>query len=272
MTRTGIGVDYSEIHRIDSPANRRLREDVWPPGHDLGQQSFATLPYFDEMVLRLGMGPGVRVLDVGSGSGGPSVYMATRSGCHMTGLEVNEVGVEVATRLAATSDLGDRIEFVQADGMSMPFDDASFGIVISMNVLNVFADKVAMFREVRRVLRPGGTWAFLSGTFDFGPGDDDARRMIEEGYAIRQHLDTLAGYKRMLAEAGFVVDVAIEYISDFRTQMERWLTAWTRHRDAIAEEQGAERTDHHIEYFKVYLGLIEAGKASNHLIISTRPE
>ena len=272
MSSAGIGVDYSEIHRIDSPANRLLRKDVWPPGNDLGQQSFATLRYFDEMVDRLGMAPGVRVLDIGSGSGGPAVYMASRSGCHMTGVEVNEVGVEVAQRIAATSDLGDRIAFVQADGMAMPFGDASFDIAISMNVMNVFPDKVAMFREVRRVLRPGGTWAFLSGTFDFGPGDDGARRMIEEGYAIRQYLDGLAGYKRMLSEAGFVVDEAIEYISDFRNQMERWLAAWITHRDAIAEEQGAERTDHHIEYFKVYLALIEAGRASNHLIISTRPE
>ena len=272
MTHSGIGVDYSEIHRIDSPANRRLRQDVWLPGDDLGQQSFATVRYFDHMVARLGMTEGTRVLDVGSGTGGPAIYMASKSGCLMTGVEVNDVGIEVSRRLAANSGIGDRVSFVQADGMAMPFEDESFDVAISMNVMNVFEDKVGLFREVRRLLRPGGTWAFLSGTFDFDEGDDDIRARMARGYAIPQYTDTLASYKAKLAEAGFVIDEVVEYISDFRVQMDRWRRGWIANRDAIAEEQGAEQTDHHIDYFTCYLEMIDAGKASNHLIISTRPD
>ena len=266
------GIDYSELHRIDSPANRALRVDLWRQGDDLGQHSFVTPAYFRAYAQRLGMGPGVRVLDVGSGTGGPAIYMAEVSGCDMTGLEVNEVGIEVANRLAANTTVQDRVRFVQADGMQMPFEDASFDIVISMNVMNVFEDKVGLFREVRRVLRPGGTWAFLSGTFDFGPEDDDVRDRLARGYAIPQYTDTLAGYKAKLREAGFVVDEVVEYLSDFRETMQRWLDAWTKHRDAIAEEQGAEQTDYHIVYFTSYLEMIDAGKASNHFVISTRPD
>ena len=206
MGHETAGVDYSRIHRIDSPANRRLRRDIWPEGHDLGQQSFATLPYFDHLVTRLGMGPDMHVLDLGSGSGGPAIYMASTSGCRMTGLEVNEVGVEVARGLQADAALEDRVEFVLGDGMHMPFDDETFDIAISMNVLNVFEDKVALFREVRRVLRPGGTWAFLSGTFDFVEGDpqDEAwRALYSRGYAIPQFTDDLASYKVKLRAAGF---------------------------------------------------------------------
>ncbi|MFP5450517.1 MAG: class I SAM-dependent methyltransferase, partial [Thermoleophilia bacterium] len=162
--------------------------------------------------------------------------------------------------------------FVEADGMDMPFPDASFDIVISMNVMNVFEDKVGLFREVRRVLRPGGTWAFLSGTFEFGEGDEDARERIARGYAIPQYTDSLAGYKAKLREAGFVVDEVTEFISDFRNTMQRWLDGWTTHRDAIAAEQGAEQTDHHIVYFQDYLAMIDAGKASNHFIIASRPD
>lgn len=274
MGQQTAGVDYSRIHRIDSPANRRLRQDIWPEGHDLGQQSFATLPYFDHMVRRLGMRPGMHVLDLGSGSGGPAIYMASTSGCRITGLEITEVGIEVARSLAADAGLDDRVEFVLGDGMHMPFDDATFDVAISMNVLNVFEDKVALFREVRRVLRPGGTWAFLSGTFDFVAGDaqDEAwRALYSRGYAIPQFTDDLASYKAKLSAAGFVVDEVTEYISDFRDTIERWRDGWTRHRDLIAVEQGEQQTDDHIEYFNGYLAMIEAGKASNHLIIATRP-
>ncbi len=271
MSENRLGVDYSEIHRIDSPANQALRKDIWPEGHDLGQQSFATLEYFDEIISRLGMNADSNVLDVGSGTGGPSIYMASKSGCHFTGVEVNTVGIEVANTMVKNAGIEDRVRFVQADGMSMPFPDESFDIAISMNVMNVFADKVGLFREVRRLLKPGGKWAFLSGTFDFAPEDQDAKDRLAAGYAIPQYTDTLAGYKAKLIEAGFVIDEVVEYISDFRDKVATWREAWIRHRDAIAAEQGAEQTDHHIVYFTDYLAMIDAGKASNHLVISSRP-
>jgi ubiquinone/menaquinone biosynthesis C-methylase UbiE len=268
---SGEGIDYSELHRIDSPANQALRLDLWGPGDDLGQHSFLTPRYFERISDRLGIGPGTEVLDVGSGTGGPAIHMAAHSGCRMTGLEVNAVGVETARRLLADSGLAERVGFVQGDGMRMPFADAAFDVAISMNVMNVFEDKVGLFREVRRVLRPGGTWAFVSGTFDFEEGDEEIRERLARGYAIPQYTDTLVGYKAKLREAGFVVDEVVEFISDFRATMARWLAAWTKHRDAIAEEQGAEQTDYHIVYFTTYLEMIDAGKASNHLVISTRP-
>lgn len=271
MGTTTTGIDYSAIHRIDSPANRLIRADVWEPGDDLGQQSFATVRYFDDLAARLGLDATWRVLDVGSGTGGPAIHIAATTGCRMTGVEINAVGVEASNRTLADSGLGDRVRFVRADGMAMPFDDGSFDAAISMNVVNVFRDKVAMFREVRRVLRPGGRWAFLSGTFEFGEGDDDMRRLYERGYAIPQYADSLASYKTKLREAGFVVDEVVEYISDFRTRIDLWRDAWIRHRDAIAAEQGAEQTDHHIEYFTGYLAMIDEGKASNHLIVCTSP-
>jgi ubiquinone/menaquinone biosynthesis C-methylase UbiE len=111
----------------------------------------------------------------------------------MTGLAVNAVGAEVAHRLSADAGLGDRVRFVQANGRDLPFADASFDVVISMNVMNVFEDEVGLFREVRRVLRPGGTSAFLSGTFDFDEGDEEIGERLARGYAIPQYTVSLAG-------------------------------------------------------------------------------
>ncbi len=272
MASESTGVDYSLIHKLDSPANRLLREFVWDQGDDLGQQSFATPRYFDRLIDVAGLDTGMHVLDLGSGTGGPSVYIATRSGCAITGVEVNEVGIRYAGQLAAASGLGDRVTFVQADGMRLPFADATFDAAISLNVLNVFADKVALFREVRRVLRPGGRLAFLSGTFEFGPGDEETRDLLERGYAVQQYFDSIESYKQKLREAGFVVDEIIEYISDFRAKVARWRQGWIENRDAIAAEQGAEQTDHHIEYFGRYLAMIDAGRASNQLVVATRAD
>ncbi len=266
-----IGVDYSELHRLDSPANRLIRESIWSRRDDIGQQSFATLEYFDEIIHRLRIGPDARVLDIGSGTGGPGIYIAEKSGCRLVGVEVNEVGVEVSRGLVEGSGVGDRVEFLLGDAMQLPFDDASFDIAFSMNVMNVFEDKVSLFREVLRVLKPGGRWAFLSGTFELGPEDADVRARLARGYLIPQFYDSVDGYKAKLREAGFVVDEILEYISDFRLQVSRWGNAYATHREEIAKEQGEENTAYHIDYFKAYLEMVDAGKAANDLIISHRP-
>lgn len=271
MDTQRIGVDYSELHRLDSPANRLIRESIWAREDDIGQQSFATLRYFDEIIHRLDLRDGDRVLDVGSGTGGPAIYIAGKSGCSMVGVEVNEVGVEVSASLVADSTVGDRVEFLLGDAMALPFDDASFDKAISLNVMNVFEDKVGLFREVLRVLKPGGRWAFLSGAFDLGPDDAEVRARLARGYLIPQFYDSIAGYKAKLREAGFVVDEVLEYVSDFRLQVSRWGGAYSTHREEIAKEQGEENTAYHIDYFAAYLEMIDAGKASNALIVSHRP-
>lgn len=271
MSEGRIGVDYSELHRLDSPANRLLRDFIWGTGNDIGQQSFITPRYLDDMIVRLGIGPDTHLLDVGSGTGGPAVYLASATGCRVSGVEINEVGVEVSRSLVANAGLGDRVTVVQGDAHTMPFDDATFDLALSLNVMNVFEDKTRVFREVLRVLKPGGRWAFLSGTFEMGPEDEAARERLRRGYLIPQFYDSLAGYKAKLLEAGFALDEVTEFIADFRVQVARWGDAYRTHRDAIAAEQGAENTDYHIDYFATYLALVDAGKAANHFVVSVRP-
>lgn len=271
MSDGAIGVDYSELHRLDSPANRLLRDSIWGTDLDIGQQSFITPRYLDEMIAHLGIGPDTHLLDVGSGTGGPAVYVASATGCRVTGVEINEVGVEVSGRLIANAGLADRVRVVQGDAHTLPFEDATFDLALSLNVMNVFEDKVRVFREVLRVLRPGGRWGFLSGTFNFIPADDEARERLRRGYLIPQYYDSLPAYKSKLYEAGFRIDEVVEHIADFWVQVGRWGNAYRTHRDAVAAEQGAENTEYHIAYFETYLSLIEAGRASNHFIVARRP-
>lgn len=271
MGNERIGVDYSELHRLDSPANRLLREAIWSREDDIGQQSFITLRYLDDFIARLGIGPDTHVLDVGGGTGGPAIYIANATGCRVTGVEINEVGVEVSRGLIATAGLDGRVEIVQGDAHTIPFPDRTFDVALSLNVMNVFEDKVRVFREVLRTLTPGGRWAFLSGTFALGAEDAEARERLRRGYLIPQYYDSLADYKAKLLAAGFELDEVVEYIADFRVQVSRWGNAYRTHRDVIAAEQGVENTDYHIDYFDTYLALVDAGKASNHFVISRRP-
>ncbi len=267
MSEKQIGVDYSELHQLDSPANRLIRESIWGKDEDIGQQSFITPRYLDELIPRLGIKEGTHVLDVGSGAGGPAIYIASRSGCMISGIEINEVGVEVSKKLANKSNMQERVEFYLGDAMNMPFENDTFDLAISLNVMNVFKDKIGLFKEVYRTLKPSGRWVFLSGTFEM-PNNDEIKHRMARGYLIPQYYDSLGSYKKMLESAGFKIEEITEYVADFRVQVKRWGDAYKEHSDEIAKEQGEENTHYHIEYFDTYLRLVEEGKASNHLIIS----
>lgn len=101
------------------------------------------------------------ILDVGSGIGGPARYFATRFGCRVTGIDLAAEFCEVARVLTSAVGLADRVTFERGNALATPFPDASFDGAYSMNVSMNIADKAGLFREVRRVLKPGA-WFILS--------------------------------------------------------------------------------------------------------------
>jgi len=102
-----------------------------------------------------------RILDIGSGLGGPARYVANRFRCHVTGLDLTPEFCDVARQLSALLKLEDRTSFELGDALAMPFAAASFDGAYSMNVSMNIEDRAAMYREIDRVLKPGG-WLVLS--------------------------------------------------------------------------------------------------------------
>jgi ubiquinone/menaquinone biosynthesis C-methylase UbiE len=105
--------------------------------------------------------PSDHLLDVGSGIGGPARWFATRFGCRVTGIDLTPEFCEVARHLTRLLGLEARVEFQVGDALAMPFAPASFDGAYSMNVSMNIADKRRFYRELQRVLKPGG-WLVLS--------------------------------------------------------------------------------------------------------------
>jgi SAM-dependent methyltransferase len=99
---------------------------------------------------------GARVLDVGSGIGGPSRLLAADLGCRVTGIDLTPEYCEVAADLAARTGLADRVGYRVGSALDLPFDDGSFDLVWTQHVSMNVADKARMFAEMARVTRPGG--------------------------------------------------------------------------------------------------------------------
>ena len=100
---------------------------------------------------------GERVLDLGSGGGIDVILSARRVGPtgRAFGLDMTDEMLELAVRNAADAGVTN-VEFVRGTIESVPLPSSTIDVVISNCVINLAADKAAVFREIARVLRPGG--------------------------------------------------------------------------------------------------------------------
>jgi len=114
-----------------------------------------------EMAESLAIAATDHILDLGSGIGGPARYLARRSGCRVTGIDLTPEFCAVARHLTRLLQLEDTVAFELGNALAMPFADATFDGAYSMNVSMNIADKAGLYREIHRVLKPGA-WLMLS--------------------------------------------------------------------------------------------------------------
>lgn len=110
---------------------------------------------------------GWRVLDIGSGLGGPSRVLASEFGCDVTGIDITPEFVRSAQVLTGRCGLTESVRFELGDALAMPFPDASFDCAWTQHVVMNVEDRRGLYREAHRVLKPGGILVF----FDILKGD-----------------------------------------------------------------------------------------------------
>jgi ubiquinone/menaquinone biosynthesis C-methylase UbiE len=157
-----------------------------------------------ELAVQMELVPGLRILDVGSGIGGPARYFAGEHQCKVTGVDLTEEFVQVARSLTRRTKLDHLVDFVQASALDLKFDPESFDRAYMIHVGMNIADKAGVFREVRRMLKPGGKFAI----FDFvRTGDAPMTYPVpwasseETSFVVTKH-----SYRDALEKAGFHVE------------------------------------------------------------------
>jgi arsenite methyltransferase len=163
------------------PTGRTWAEDLDYPAElaavpDAAVESFAGVanPF---SLGRLELGE--QVLDLGSGAGTDSLVAAQMVGPegHVTGIDMTPE--MLAKARAAAAELGQQnIEFVAAEAERLPFDEASFDVVISNGVIDLIPDKDAVFSEIFRVLRPEGRIQIADVTIQ-QPVSEEGKRNID---------------------------------------------------------------------------------------------
>ncbi|MGH6882686.1 cupin domain-containing protein [Hypericibacter sp.] len=202
---------------------------------------------------------GKRVLDIGSGLGGPDIVLA-QMGAKVVGLDIEAPVIERARKLVAANGVSDRVSFKLTKPGPLPFADESFDLVYSSGAFTQIAAKEAMFTEVRRVLKPGGWFAVYDWMKGPGPISDDMRYFYKvEG--LTYAMETPSFHKRVLKKLGFDKVTVEEDGGWYRTEAHRehQLLAGELH-PRVTELLGRQQADHFVENWRAMTVVLDKGE------------
>jgi ubiquinone/menaquinone biosynthesis C-methylase UbiE len=202
-----------------------------------GGTSWTTRGEAETMASLLGLGPGVRALEVGSGAGWPGLFLAEKSGCEMALVDLPFDGLRAVAARAAADGMADRCWPAVADGAALPFGAGSFDAIVHSDVLCCLEAKRDMLRECRRVIRESGKMVFSVISVAPGLVLDQCRCAASFGPMF---VEADADYSTLLRETGWAVTEHDDITAGFATSVRTLLEQEKLHADALIDLVGED--------------------------------
>jgi SAM-dependent methyltransferase len=232
-----VDLFYSAYAHFTKQVLEAIRNETF--GRDIGQNSWLTVDEYDRLISWLSLAPEHHVLEVASGSGRPALYLANKVGCRVTGIDAHESGVATAQQ-AVSRDQGEKVEFKVIDAnQRLPFNDNSFDAILCIDSMNHFPERLKVFKELRRVLRPGRRAVFTDPVVITGPVTNDELALRS---SIGLFLFVPTGVNEALIEsAGFALLKQEDVSENASLVAERWRQSRQRHKDDLLRIEGEEQ-------------------------------
>jgi len=248
---------YDDFYgEFDSPLMQRLRQEAY--GQDIGQHSWVTAEELEEDIPRLQLSRASRLLDLGCGPCGPLTFVTSRLRCKSTGMDVSANAIAAGKARAAAMGIAELVTLFVGDlNQPIQFDNGSFDAVMSLDVVLHLRERAEMFREVARVLAPGGRFLFTDAGVITGPvSDDEIRRRAIHGHTqfVPPGLN-----EKVLEPAGFRLFDRIDRTMNVLKNATGRLAARVAHQGELEPVEGKARFERELEYLETVIGLSQRG-------------
>jgi cyclopropane fatty-acyl-phospholipid synthase-like methyltransferase len=236
---------YADVHRIYNelaalglaPGAALAVEQLTP----FDQYHYHGTDAIDEALAALGLAPRARVLDVGSGIGGPARYIAAKTDATVTALELQPDLDAVARDLTARCGLQARVEHVCGDILEWPAAGGGHDGLISLLCMLHIPDKARLFKACRAALKPGASMFIEDFAKAREPTPEEAELLATKVQC--PVLPTPADYEAHLRDAGFAHVMLIDVSASWREYAAERFALFRAMRDRNLAVHGADVVD-----------------------------
>ncbi|MDQ1710046.1 MAG: hypothetical protein QOG49_1431 [Frankiaceae bacterium] len=231
-----------------------------------GANGYTTRAQADELLARLDLSPGMRLLDLGAGRGWPGLYLAEQSGCSVVLADLPYDGLATAVATAGDRGLAAQASAIVASARHLPLRRATFDAVVHTDVLCCLAAKRTVLTATRRALRPGGRTAFYWIYVPRGLPPRERRRALA---AAPKYAWSLSNVAQLMRSAGFVDIETLDCTDQFAQTMRAWHDRSEELADELIAVISREVFEERQSDRRAALAAIEAGVQRRELIVGS---
>jgi len=225
-------------------------------GCDYGATSYSTVEQVNKLGDFLELEPHKRLLEVGAGSGWPGLYLAKKTGCDVTLIDLPIEGLIIAKARAVADDLASVSSMAVASGTALPFKENWFHAISHSDVLCCLIDKLSVLRACRDVVHEDGKMIFSVILISPDLSETDYSIAAESGPSFISADDS---YPNLLRQAGWKLVDQINLTTEFLETLRVGLENELNHADDLEDLLGKEETSTRLSRSHSYIDAIERG-------------
>ncbi|MHB8878247.1 MAG: SAM-dependent methyltransferase [Myxococcaceae bacterium] len=207
-----------------------------------------------ELVAEMaGVAAGSEVLDLGCGVCGPAIHIARRyPGCRITGVNISTEQLRQARELIEKEGLSSSVQVREANALSLPFPEASFDAVLSLevaaNVCVTEEHKRQHVAEMFRVLRPGALAGFADLVFKRPPTEDEDRTV--QRIFFHTGSEYISDWPALLKDVGFVIERNVDILPQVLKTWDLAADVYAARADEVNRRYGKRLATQTVEHMR----------------------
>jgi ubiquinone/menaquinone biosynthesis C-methylase UbiE len=241
-------------------ALQRARLSAYAPGEFVGQESFMRAGEIMALARQAGVATGISVMDLCCGVAGPGLLIAEELGCTYLGVDYSASAIEIARGRAR--DLPCSFEVARIP----PIPSGPFEVVLLLETMLAFRDKVTLLREISRVLPVGGRFAL---TLEEGqPLTPLERQSMPDADTV--WLIPLAEMSQLLRQVGLRVSWQQECSQSHLTMVDSLVHAFASEAEEIAAQVGQCALDELLAAHRLWSDWLRSGRVRKFALVAEK--